>query len=107
MRTAMPFLKRLLLLGATGALVLGLAAPASADRRKGRDDRPAHGYWVDPAPRWVPAPPPRWRGPPPGYGWYAPPPRAYYPPPRVFYPPPRYYYPPPPPPPGVGLYFRF
>ncbi|PWS37298.1 hypothetical protein DFH01_10630 [Falsiroseomonas bella] len=104
----MPFLRRLLLLAATGAMALGVAAPAMADGRKGRDARPAHGYWVDPAPRWVPGPPARrWRGPPPAYGWYAPPPRAYYPPPRVYYPPPRYYYPPPPPPPGVGLYFRF
>ncbi len=104
----MPFLTRLLTLAAMGIVALGLAAPAEADGPKRRDARPTHGYWVDPPPRWVPGPPVRrWRGPPPAYGWYAPPPRAYYPPPQVYYPPPRYYYPPPPPPPGVGFYFRF
>ncbi len=102
------------------AAPLGLALPASAAEPAppgwqhfepaalqlvdGRDRR---GY----GPRHHGRPPHGYYGPPPRY--YAPPPRFYAPPPVYLAPPPVYYYPPrpryyyPPPPPGVGLYFRF
>jgi hypothetical protein len=106
----MRFPTKLLPLAMAGALALGLAGQVEAKEPSFAPGEvtPVQGYWVDPPPRWVPAPRPRgyyyeppryYRPPPPRY--YAPPPPAYY-----YAPPPRYYRPPPPPP-GIGLYFRF
>ena len=105
----MRLLANILPVAALAVALAGVAAPPAQATPESGIATTLVGEW-GPGPRYY-GPPPRHYGPP-GH-WrhrprvYYPPPGYYYPPPRVYYPPPRYYAPPPPPPPGVGLYFRF